>query len=328
MSTDEEWFWLRMHFPPWGRIIGTPSFWSRFHPSREVRASANLHRRMMRTLRAVLAEEARYFAQQVRMFGPSWLGVVDFMAQCWKKAIEQEPGLRADLDQLRRLERPESGDVGPLTHARERVPELLADLAGPPHPAVFLGAMDELRRNPPGPEHVPELVEILDMEHDYSWHRMIELDDPRAFAAAFLGRMGPRAVDAVGALCHALDAADPGVREAAADALGRIGEASATPALASCLGDESARVRLAVVTAAWRLGAEPKPLLGALASLLQNEDSCVRQRALETVAEMGPGAAGLICDLRALCREEDESVREAALTALNRLQRPGGRRTL
>jgi HEAT repeat protein len=75
----------------------------------------------------------------------------------------------------------------------------------------------------------------------------------RAEAIAALGTAGPqaRAIRMVG---HALDDADPSLRELAAKTLGEMRARSSIPELTKALNDESAEVRFAAAKSLWTMG--------------------------------------------------------------------------
>lgn len=138
-------------------------------------------------------------------------------------------------------------------------------------------------------------------------------------AARRLVQLGAAAVDV---FCRALHDRNPFLREAAANALGVIGETRAAQKLTRALGDTSPHVRSAAAKAVVRLGADAVvPLCRALADA--------------TVGESAAKALGEIGDLRsveALCRvlefrdphDAYHFVRFACAEALIRMARRGG----
>lgn len=113
----------------------------------------------------------------------------------------------------------------------------------------------------------------------------------RVTSRKVLERMGAAAVPAL-AECLA----DPhvGARQAACQALGRLGADIAAPAmerLAACLLDERWQVRLAACEALGLLGeAVAAPQVCALAACLGDEDGDVRTASLQALAQLGGGA--------------------------------------
>ncbi len=121
--------------------------------------------------------------------------------------------------------------------------------------------------------------------------------------------------DVSGTLTEAL--ADPvsGVREAAARTLGRVGDASAVPALIPILADSSPEVRAA---AARSLGTLRDPqAFEALVGLLDDEHADVRLETLHALERVAPADAPYLSQLDELSVDDDARVARAA-TALMR----------
>jgi HEAT repeat protein/beta-lactamase regulating signal transducer with metallopeptidase domain len=138
----------------------------------------------------------------------------------------------------------------------------------------------------------------------------------RAAAARALGQADDTA--AVAALARLLrgDASED-VRVAAAQALGRMEARSATPALGAALGDRSAVVRR---TAAWALGQiEDTSAVPALARALSDTDPNVRETATWALGQIEAAAAVPALAAR-LARDDRVDVRRRAAWALGQIE--------
>jgi len=141
----------------------------------------------------------------------------------------------------------------------------------------------------------------------------------RAAALALASRLGQqRSPELTGALLGALSAADAGVREAAARALGRlqVEESEAANALLGALKDPSAAVRAA---AAGAVASSRRPADSAadeLERLLQDADPRVRRTAVSSLGELGRSPHAL----RRAIEDPDPAVRRTAARALGRLK--------
>ncbi|SCL75293.1 Bilin biosynthesis protein PecE [Methanoculleus chikugoensis] len=107
----------------------------------------------------------------------------------------------------------------------------------------------------------------------------------RAAAVAALQGMGK---EAVGYIIETLTDPHYGVRIAAAEALGEIGEADAVEALIQALGDAREDVRIAVISALGRIG--DRRAVDPLIHLFRDRYHGVRVAAADAVAEFGRGA--------------------------------------
>ena len=134
----------------------------------------------------------------------------------------------------------------------------------------------------------------------------------REAAAEALGKIGPEEVPA---LIKALGDENSYVRSAAAGALGKTGP-EAVPALIKALGDENSYVRSAAAEALGKIGPEAVP---ALIRALGDEDSSVRWRAAYTLGEIGPEAKEAVLALIRALGDEDSSVRWRAARALGKI---------
>jgi HEAT repeat protein len=104
------------------------------------------------------------------------------------------------------------------------------------------------------------------------------------------------------------------VREAAAKALGRIGDAAAVPGLLAALRDESWQVREAAAEALGEIGA---PAVPGLLAALRDADWQVRRAAAAALREIGDAAA--VPGLLAALRDADWVVRREAAEALGEI---------
>ena len=144
--------------------------------------------------------------------------------------------------------------------------------------------------------------------------------EDRASAAYLLGYCGRSAVPA---LIVALGDPEPGVRQWAARALGRIGPEAedAVPALIKSLGDPYRPVHAPASLALSRIG---KPAVAPLTRLLNHADWELRFNAAWTLGRIGPAAAPAVPALERLSRDEQELVRRQAAWALKKIRAAAG----
>ncbi len=170
---------------------------------------------------------------------------------------------------------------------------------------------------------------LLALERDAPAVLVTGLDDARPAvqrqAAALLGRLGPEAASAVGALAEALVAAAPAVRQAAADALARVGPA-AEPAVArlenAAATDETAKVATAAARALGALGEVARPATPTLLAILARDaaDMATRSAAAEAIGRIGrPADAATIAALLAASETQGAAFAPAATLALGRV---------
>jgi HEAT repeat protein len=132
--------------------------------------------------------------------------------------------------------------------------------------------------------------------------------DTRQAAAVALGRIGDRRATA--SLVAALDERELTI--AAAGALARIGDAAAFEVLVTRLGDPDAAIRQAVIAALNSIGHPEMP--GRIAALLADGDSIVRESALKIAGYFGyPECLDAVM---ACCRDGEEAVRRTAVEQL------------
>lgn len=109
---------------------------------------------------------------------------------------------------------------------------------------------------------------------------------------------------------------DWGVRETAADALARIGDA-AVPSLVETLQDPDREVRAQAARALARMGPRAEPAIPALIAALKDSDKEVRMGAARALGQIGPPAAEAVPDLIKAIKDPrnkpaDESAENAA----------------
>lgn len=127
----------------------------------------------------------------------------------------------------------------------------------------------------------------------------------RCVAALTLGRMGPRAKDAVPALVEALNDPHPHVAEAAASALKRI---AGTPSPAA-----------EPTTPTPTPGPVESPPVIDLIDMLRHEDASLRRTAVVALGEKRSVGRDAIPKLVEVLEDEDEAVRREAARALGRI---------
>jgi HEAT repeat protein len=132
--------------------------------------------------------------------------------------------------------------------------------------------------------------------------------DTRQAAAVALGRIGDRRATAP--LVAALEERE--LTMVAAGALARIGDGAAFEALVTRLGDPDAAIRQAVIAALNSIGHSDMP--GRIAILLTDADPIVRESALKIAGYFGyPDCLERVL---ACCRDDNETVRRTAIEQL------------
>jgi len=174
------------------------------------------------------------------------------------------------------------GRIGPA--AREAVPALIRQLGDPEVRAIAAGALGGI--GPDAREAVPKLIN--------------RLNDPSPLVRQFVvkGLVGIDPSPAlVPLLLPLLEDNDTGVREVAAQSLGKIGAAAPTvvPALISALGDPGASVRVVAAAALGKIGPVAKAAVPELKRLAAGDpESSVRvtaRAALEKIRGSGKNPA-------------------------------------
>jgi HEAT repeat protein len=139
--------------------------------------------------------------------------------------------------------------------------------------------------------------------------------ETRQAAAVALGRIGDRRATA--ALVAALD--DRELTLTAASALARIGDASAFEELLTRLDDPDAAIRQAVIAALNSIGHPDMPR--RIAGLLTDDDPVVRESAVKIAGYFGyPDCLERVL---ACCRDDHETVRRTAIEQLPFFEEPG-----
>ncbi|MCK5549926.1 MAG: HEAT repeat domain-containing protein, partial [Hyphomicrobiaceae bacterium] len=161
-----------------------------------------------------------------------------------------------------------------------------------------------------GPQAADALAEALEDERG----------SVRRQAAITLGRLGPDASGAIGALATALgDDGDETVRQAAAMALASIG-GEGIDTLAKALRSDNEIVGRAAVSALLSIGPMARPAIGELTGALANEDSRIRVDSARSLGRMGAQARSAAVALgRMIETSSDKPEIWAAAGALARL---------
>ena len=156
------------------------------------------------------------------------------------------------------------------------------------------------------------------------------VEDPAAYAAQLLGRIGPEARQAVPALMDAMKAGSV-LCACAIEALGEIGPDAkqAIPAIVGRLGDRREAKDLSAshhwtYAGTWEVGGAawlalskmgPDAAVGLIPAL-KHHDKKVRQQAALALKELGPHATPALDALVASLRDPEEEVRQYAAYAL------------
>ena len=145
--------------------------------------------------------------------------------------------------------------------------------------------------------------------------------DVSAAAAAGLGRMGPRAADA---LIELTRDGRPHVKCIACEGLGQVASPAAMPRLLELATDADATVRVAGLRAGAQIAQNPQvdaqPLVAALVAALNDAEGAVRVGAIQAIASLGPRLAGqrdaVISQLSQRAGDSNPLVANAAREAL------------
>ncbi len=234
------------------------------------------------------------------------------------------------------LPKPEGGNPA----VRKEFEKLLAESS----PEVIADALEAIAEI--GPRAVSGLIVALK-------HKSV-----RAAVANVLGRMGPKAMQAVPALTEAFADSDAAARREILFALGRIGpeDASAVAAIIQAMEDEDENVRYSAVYALGKIGTPAAAGSGALKKNLVSEDAFFRMcsawalamvnphgediakltvpllvealkherafariEAADALGRLGEGAGSAAPALQAALQDPDNGVRQAAATALKQI---------
>jgi HEAT repeat protein len=145
--------------------------------------------------------------------------------------------------------------------------------------------------------------------------------DSRCRAAKALGRLGWLARDALPALTGAVNDSDPGVREAAAQAVGQMGP-DGLPHLTHMLLHEDKYVRRNAVWAIGKLGPLAKKVLPDLCQALHDSDPRTGAGAAQALGNMGADAVEAIPALTEAMRGTNIVLCRLAAKALSQIGRP------
>ncbi|MEQ1859261.1 MAG: HEAT repeat domain-containing protein [Chthoniobacteraceae bacterium] len=198
-----------------------------------------------------------------------------------------------------------------------------------------------------GPAAIPPLIEGL-----RSQDTML-----RSGAARALGGMGAAANEAIPALIENLGHGDPGVKQEVVDALGAIGAAAkpklvealawnepgqrstaalalgamgrtaqdaAAPMLARLKAESDATVRVSLLTALPRVGADARLLVPALIDGMKDEHEPIRHAATNGLLTLSSARAQIVKELGALVRDANPAWSERAVYVLGRLGTSAG----
>jgi len=162
---------------------------------------------------------------------------------------------------------------------------------------------------------------VYDAVREEAERLLPQLDDPqpelREAAAEALGRIG--SFEAVPALIRRLDDSERRVRWAAAGALGQIGSADAVPALIALLEDLDAGTREAAAQALGEIGSGQA--VQELLKRLKDPSGHVRLMAIEALGQIG--AAEALEALKECSKSEDESEKLCAMEAIEMIRSVG-----
>ena len=143
----------------------------------------------------------------------------------------------------------------------------------------------------------------------------------RRNAAEALGKLGNASETVIEALLNALSDRNNEVRRLAAGALGKLGNASETviEALLNALSDRNNEVRRLAAGALGKLGNASETVIEALLNALSDSDYGVRQNAAEALGKLGNASETVIEALLNALSDSDDWVRQNAAEALGKL---------
>jgi HEAT repeat protein len=133
--------------------------------------------------------------------------------------------------------------------------------------------------------------------------------DVRLWSAYTLGQIGPLAASTVEALNVALADADPALRAAAAEALGKIAAPTAVACLVKALGDENDQVRQHAAVALGQIGPAASRATKELIVALSDQE--MRTIARDALIQIGPDAVDPLVESL-----DDDSIRFDVLVVL------------
>jgi HEAT repeat protein len=141
----------------------------------------------------------------------------------------------------------------------------------------------------------------------------------RLEAVRGLGKLGAAARDVVfPPLAAAMDDGDPGVREAALEAVGRLGPPSSAevPALRNGLKAKAVKARRFSARALAALGPQSRGAAAELSEALSDADEEVRKHAAQALVAIGPEEKAALPGIGEALKTRDETLRQAAAKAL------------
>ncbi len=153
---------------------------------------------------------------------------------------------------------------------------------------------------------------------------VVGLDDPdvREAVAQALGRIGKSSSPALSRLRALMATAPPRDRVVNALAIWRIdGDRAVVPVLASVLLGDEFLPRALALSALEEIRADAESAIPTLIGILHHENRFTRQGAAKVLGAIGPGASGSIPALRAMLHDQETSNRIEAARALWRIER-------
>ncbi|CAD5968990.1 HEAT repeat domain-containing protein [Planktothrix agardhii] len=143
----------------------------------------------------------------------------------------------------------------------------------------------------------------------------------RRYAAEALGKLGNASETVIEALLKALSDSDDEVRRNAASALGKLGNGSEIiiESLLNALSDSDDEVRRNAASALGKLGNGSEIIIESLLNALSDSDDSVRGNAARALGNLGKGSEIIIESLLNALSDSDDSVRRNAARALGNL---------
>ena len=191
----------------------------------------------------------------------------------------------------------------------------LAALLGRIGDASVLPALSRLLDDAAMVEIASDAIQRISRAHEAALHDALRATEPAARVAALpvvtSRREAPEVRDLLGD-------DDPEVRARACDALARIGDTTAVPALFALLGDPQVRVAHAAAAAIQSLGTRVTAALAVTA--VRTGAPGVRRQALRIIGYLG--CEGAFDAVRAATDDPDRRIAELAVTALGALDDP------
>jgi len=209
------------------------------------------------------------------------------------------------------------GAIGPA--ARWSVPAIVAQMTEPDNDIRTAFHMSLQAIGPAGSAAIRPLADL--MEHEEAMVRQ--------FAAWSLGRVGGAATVVAPTLVTALDDNHHAVRVWAAWALARMDRHDATkcvPILKAGLAAEDVHIRQACAEALGRIGPAAAPAVGSLIHTMRDADAAVRMWTAWSLGRIGRQAAGAMGPLTMALDDDNAQVRLWAGRSLDRLRGQGAGR--